>query len=45
VIFVYGGLWLALIWYSAYSYAKHYDYFNVMNYVRAIHDTKNYSYE
>lgn len=45
VIFVYGGLWLALIWYSTYSYAKHYDYFNVMNYVRAIHDTKNYSYE
>lgn len=42
---VYGGVWLMLTLYSAYSYSKHYDFFNVMEYVREIHDTKNYSYE
>lgn len=42
---VYGGLWLILIFTSAYSYSKNYDFFNVMQFVREIHDTKNYSYE
>lgn len=44
-VLVYGGLWLILSFTAGYSYSKNYDFFNVMEYVKVIHDSKNYSYE
>lgn len=45
IVVVYGGLWLILIFTASYSYSKNYDFFNIMEYVKEIHDSKNYSYE
>ena len=45
VTVIYGGLWLILIFSASYSYSKNYDFFNVLDYVKQIHDSKNYSYE
>jgi len=45
VVLVYGGLWLVIIFTTSYSYSKNYDFFNVMEYVKEIQDSKNYSYE